>query len=407
MESPIITPFRWYDKFYNQNRYDVDCKTVCEFKLITDKGHLLPFQFTRAASILPIDSWILRKSCIDPELASDITDIVLDASLILLLNFGTIDYFIYKGNLLGISLPTGEYFSIIKSGSDIFYSEMITVKDFQPDKAPFYTLKWTNTCDIQDAIYQIGYFNMLYLEDAVITKPEYPFKEEGEEDGNKNFIATVQLWEKKVNFIIARVHEFISDSLYLIQEHDTITITPPARNEQIQACTAVSIQSVESEISYIINDCFQTVNLKMLIEDKYIDYSCCENNIVNECATIVEGTPSGHVTWGTGAFHFNGVAYHNSFMQVWYSLDSGATWIADPQIVNDTIYNIFGIDIVYPEIYDGSSIYFKLHNWSVSCEYGYTDIEIYTFAGECEVRTIDTGANRTLSDGTFRTLSPC
>ena len=60
--SPIITPFRWYDEFYQQDRYKNDCN-ACEFKLITDKRHILPFQFKRTPSGYGIDKWLLRDAC--------------------------------------------------------------------------------------------------------------------------------------------------------------------------------------------------------------------------------------------------------------------------------------------------------------------------------------------------------
>lgn len=67
MNSSIITPFRWYDKYYKQHRFDVECQSVCDFELITDHRHLLPFQIKRTPSPYTITDWVLRKCCNDAE----------------------------------------------------------------------------------------------------------------------------------------------------------------------------------------------------------------------------------------------------------------------------------------------------------------------------------------------------
>lgn len=58
-----LTPFRWYNQFYKQSRFEKDCDMICSFDLITDKNHLLPFQFKRMPNPNPIADWILRPSC--------------------------------------------------------------------------------------------------------------------------------------------------------------------------------------------------------------------------------------------------------------------------------------------------------------------------------------------------------
>lgn len=407
MNSSALNPFRWYDKPYKQNRYDNNCSDSCEFKLITDQGHLLPFQFTREASGYAIDNWILRQACVNAELSTDSSDIELNKLLVQLFNTGATDYFIYTGSILGISIPPGDYFSIIKCGNEIYYSEVITIKSFTPGKCNYYMLQWYNSCDIQGVIYSTSFKNKLYLEDAALSKPEYPFTEEGETDGNKNFIAKYQKWEKQVQFIVTKVPEYISDSLTNLRLHDTINITPPLRIEQIQLTDSIDIQSVEYEVSYVVNDCFQNVVLNLILENKYIESACCNDNFLTPCEVEEEGIPSALLSWSAGAFHFYGSAYSNSYIQAEYSNDGGLTWLKDSQIIESSDYNGSGLHIIYPEKYDGSTIIFRIHNYTLNCEYGYTDDMTYTFPGECEVRTIDSGVGRTLSDGTFRTLSPC
>ena len=465
--SPIITPFRWYSKFYEQNRYDVDCSNTCEFKLITDRGHLLPFQFIRDSSGYLIDQWLLRRACdaAEPKLLTDenskwygdyenywtldgdfhvyckilrsgmtdgdtvtrlnlltigksyrltfsiadlsltagsdlylkffegsniiinnvndlgyyeaeftatttdfhfdvhqttsgITDyigvegiqivelfmqngndIVLDQTLLKLINVGADDYFIYCGTDLGQSLPCGDYYSIITTADGtVYYSEIITIRDFITDKAPYYILEWSNSCDIQDVIYQTvgagamspgcAYINLLYLNEAVITKPEYPFKEEGETDGNKTLTPTFQKWEKDIQFLIGKCPEYIVDALTGIRLHDAISVTKPLRKEQLQVTSAIAVQSVEYDIAYINNDCFANVNLKLLLPDKYIDSACCSNNELTEClecSYTITTAPNDFTDDGEGHYAFSdglgeataGVYLWNSGTETW------------------------------------------------------------------------------------------
>jgi hypothetical protein len=415
--SPIITPFRWYDEFYQQDRYKNDCD-ACEFKLITDRKHILPFQFKRLPSGFGIDKWLLRKSCVDAQnklftskdnlfssgnswqnnggfvfdcsnacsgtsvdsdeltyanvltigktytfnvvvnefqvttsgifykfyngasfiqninyaglnqitfvaVSTDITlqfnapnpigddyiciteaqitqsveqlpeDIELDITKLKLANAGSYDYISYCGESFATTLPTGDYYCIIIDlNGNTFFSEIITIRDFVHEKPPYYILEWYNTCIIDDVIYGATsgcfYFNQLYLDEAIISKPEYPYKEEGEENGNQDFTATFQKWEKTIKFLVAKCPEFITDALSAITLHDNIYITEPIRKKQELSDGNTSIKSVEVDVQPVINDCFSNVEIKMLLNDKYVDSSCCLTSPIEQCLTCAE-----------------------------------------------------------------------------------------------------------------------
>jgi hypothetical protein len=439
--SPVITPFRWYDKFYEQNRYDVDCGDHCDFNLITDRGALLPFQIKRTASLYKVIKWVLRKSCneAEPKLLTDAeskfygnyqdswefidcnvrtidtsevrtlsdgsvrtlsvvstcvgsdkmcnilrsgsssgvvgtipdkltigkkyritvvisevklsfdstlylkfnngssvlinninatglyeyeftatsteihfevgssgyvgvsdyigikemqivalfvansNDITLNPQLLTIVNVDAVDYIVYFGDKLGVSIPAGNYYSVIKTlDNKLYYSEVISVKDFVPGLCEYVSIEWSNNCDVQDVVYQsiAGklFKNKVYMENSVISKPEYPYVQEGEEDGNKEFIPTFQKWNKELNLLVGKTPEFIADSLSAMSLCDTINITYTKRNNQLQASQPVSIKSVEASIEYILNDCFQNVTLKVRLDEKYTRENCCGNN---------------------------------------------------------------------------------------------------------------------------------
>jgi len=417
MVSSLISPFRWYSKYFQQNRFDIDCKSVCDFKLITDRKHLIPFQFSRASSGYAIKNWILRPCCndtnepilnlgqsknfnnwtnsgawslnqscdtgvcadtsqgwadsnlcynnlipgqtytvfIDYSKSPDVsqvpftflvkngnvtllsstlaggvveitftatssnfclsflnngindslcvksvqfvkafaiqsTDIILDKSLLNLFAAQTKDYIIYCGEELATPIPVGCYYSIIRDeNNQLFFSEIITVINFEPNSSPYFILEWYNSCDFEDIFYKDNSFfcaqykNRLYLEDAVLTRPEYPFKEEGEEDGNSNFNTTFQKLQKNVSLICYKLPEFIVDALQGIRLHDAINYWYPMRQNQLVLDNSVNIKSVETSVEYVVNDCFANVTLKMLLNELFVDETCCKEIAVKPC----------------------------------------------------------------------------------------------------------------------------
>lgn len=431
--SSILTPFRWYNQYHDQNRWDNDCNSVCEFKLITDKYHLLPFQFKRDKDIFTITDFVLRKCCNDPKIkvlgpvdtnfvssstnwvdvntidinawnvncnggvcanvgggeknetrlewsgltigktytynivisslstvsgplvfycgattilsvtspgiytgsftalattmnfayplitdASDIyciqyiqleeafevteDDVVLDPLMIKYFNSGDYDYFIYCGDdIRSFSeakvIPPGCYYGILQDeNGNLYYSEVITVEDFVPEKSPYLLLEWYNTCDIKDVIYHTitiedsscSYKNKLWLSESVLSRPTYPFKEEGEEDGNQTFNATFQKLDKTITLLAAKVPEYIIDSLNGVRLHDTIQFYRALRKKQEVIDPATKVVSVEADTQFIFNDCFGNVELKCLLDEKFVDETCCSDITPRECVGCSE-----------------------------------------------------------------------------------------------------------------------
>jgi len=419
--SPTLTPFRWYNEYYDQDRFQTECTSVCEFNLITDKRRLLPFQFTRPASGYGIKKWFLRRFCDEPckeiltpadmnfvdgsmrwiqgteawefgcnnlacaipsvgtgyleilglltigktyqvkftvatfkataglqlnikdgatiintvtssgiiqfsftaittdfrfefingvfgdELCIEdvsicqdyeplVDDFDLPISSLTLNNVGANDIIGYCGGDLNLIIPENKYYSIIIDDQDnFFYSEVIYVKNFEFSKTPYVLIEWYNSCDIQDASYSpltffgsvppfsCNYLNRLYLEDGILTKPDYPFKEEVEEDGNAVDHATFQRWQKIISLLAYKVPEFIIDSLTSMKLHDTIYYFEPLRIGQYTISAPKTVKSVEYEVSYILNDCFGNVDLKLLLAEQYVDETCCNNLPYEQC----------------------------------------------------------------------------------------------------------------------------
>jgi len=84
-------------------------------------------------------------------------------------------------------------------------------------------LEYWNSKDLGGILYQKGFKNKLYL-DADIGEPEYGIIEEGEEDGENNFLPYYQRYCKIYKTVIL-ANEYMLDALYLVRLHDNIYIT--------------------------------------------------------------------------------------------------------------------------------------------------------------------------------------
>lgn len=409
--SSITNPVRWYNDFFESDRFASNCD-ICQFELISDKTRLLPFQFRRPKSGYAITKWLLRKECdsiytpllnsndslftldsgywsIAPfnisdgkakfsgglpasttwksgiftvgkyymikivvsdfvkfnalfsfklyyktankfditgpgtyytsfiadstdlvsvatignssdkitfesieinefELSALPNDVELPTSLLTVANISsTEDVIQYDGTEFDFQIPCGKYYMIaLTDNYEMYYSELITVKDFIPSQSPYTMLEWSNSCDIGDTVYQTlvasDYINRMYI-DSDLSKPIYPFKEEGEEDGNFKLNVLFQKWEKQVSLIVASCPEFIVDALTSIRLNDTIYLTRPLRKKQIVVTDAIEIEKVETELTSIFNDCSTNCELKITLKDKIVDSTCCENTSLPSC----------------------------------------------------------------------------------------------------------------------------
>lgn len=232
-------------------------------------------------------------------------DYILPENIVEIENIGEEDIISYCGSSFNSSLPCGKYYLIMKSltnaGNEIFFfSEVITIKNFVPSQSPYVLLEWNNTCDLQNVKYtglDCNYINRLYI-DGPITKPEYPFDEEGTENGNKEFLPSFQKWEKEEFIIVPKAPEFLVDSLTCVRLHDKIKYYKPLRKKQIQVneVDAVNIESLEYDVEYIFQDCAANVQLKILLEDRLIDTTCCSS------IPVIEKVCCNYTVFNTGVY---------------------------------------------------------------------------------------------------------
>lgn len=185
------------------------------------------------------------------------------------------------------NLSPGQYYYVVASGDDKYFSEVFTIKD-AVELDSLYKLTWWNSCDINYSIlYNPStvdcdqFKNFLYL-DAGLFKPEYDTKEEGEENGRGDLNTIFQRWQKNLHFD-CMCPEFLADALSGVFMHDEIYVRRPKNEFQLVLDNEYKVLRVVPDVKNVADDCFQLVDLKLLLEDNYTDSECCDESPLIDC----------------------------------------------------------------------------------------------------------------------------
>lgn len=198
------------------------------------------------------------------------------------------DIIVFCKNYQSFNVPEGEYYYVVDSGGDYYFSEVFTIKNAR-DIEKYYKLTWYNDCDINNhVIYSRNtldgcfYQNRLYLE-AGLFNPEYNTVEQGEEDGVGTFTATFQKWQKNLNFEIPKCPEFLTDALSAVFMHKYVFVRKPLNYKQEELRNEYQVLRTVPDIQSVLDDCFQRVNLKFLLSDMFTDSACCNDADIFDC----------------------------------------------------------------------------------------------------------------------------
>lgn len=173
----------------------------------------LPFVVTRPTTGQGLDC-ILVYSAVTDQL---VTTVVPASVTIAVYTDAINDYYVYFGAAIsGLNLPCGRYYLDVKGQ----VSEVFGVVD---NLSAFLKIEWKNSADIAGLPYSLGFMQRLYL-NAAIGQPSYPYREEGEKDGNGEFVPLNRSVAKTWQFDTQLVPEFLLDVLQSLTLHDTVTI---------------------------------------------------------------------------------------------------------------------------------------------------------------------------------------
>ncbi len=145
--------------------------------------------------------------------------------------------------------------------------------------ADFLKIEYSNTKDFAGRVlYQNGFVNRIYL-NTDVKRPTFPITEDGVENGNKDFIATFQKWEKRYSFT-DHMAEYLVDAISLLPLHDSVWVTfkNGESNKIIDILVEVDWDDIgETEKS---EGCFATVIVSFAVES-IKKTSCDENMTIN------------------------------------------------------------------------------------------------------------------------------
>jgi hypothetical protein len=302
-------PFPVYDKLQKQNRYRKNCAgQQLDYKLISPKDALLPWQYRRLTAASEMTTWKIVK--VD---TGDILDITENIA------FGVIhtetlegyDYFYYGGDGLQFSDDTLRltygyyYFGLEFSDGSAAYSELFFIPEdsFSITDAPEYVnyikLEWYNLGGDIAPFYYSGLYEddslifrcVCYL-DSIITESQPVLTQTTAKDGDDQDIPIFQRVD--IPYIINTfVPDFLKRAFVLMPLHDTINYTSADGIDSGQFDT-VSV-TVKSEAP----GCMSSVDLSFKQALAVVNRACATNLIKTPTGTTynyfkVQNTDSEH-----------------------------------------------------------------------------------------------------------------
>lgn len=140
------------------------------------------------------------------------------------------DVLIYNGDALPSALPMGQYYLVLASGSNRWYSDVVTIVS---NALGMTRIEWWDEADLVfhagRIVYKyasggqsVQYKNRMYFLEE-IGMPEYPVEEDG---GNRDglFYASKVLSGKKYKMQVAQLSEAMCDALRFVHLADNVTV---------------------------------------------------------------------------------------------------------------------------------------------------------------------------------------
>lgn len=182
---------------------------------------------------------------------------------------------------------TGTYYYVLVCGTEVYFSEVFKLVSLR-DIESYYRLRWKNSCDINNYIIYnettlgCAFENVLYL-DAALFKPEIETAEKGEENNDGELILNYASWKKNINFEILKSPEFLTDALSAVFLHDSVYIQKPLNIQQDVNTSEFSVRRIFNDVANVLQDCFQKVTLKLLLNDLFTKTGCCDGVETYDC----------------------------------------------------------------------------------------------------------------------------
>lgn len=192
--------------------------------LIANSQTLLPFQIITETDAVDINNYAVRLYTPDGVLVRTVAMTLTKVSLT------AYDVIIYNGGAISPTLPLGQYYLVLTSGQNSWYSDVVTIVS---NTLTMTRIEWWDEADMVFPAGRIVYNwrsgdevmqyknRMYFLEE--IGMPEYTVEEEGDtRDGL--FYATKVLSGKKYKMQVAQLTEAMCDALRFVHLADNVTV---------------------------------------------------------------------------------------------------------------------------------------------------------------------------------------
>ena len=192
--------------------------------LIAHNQTLLPFQIITETDAVDINNYVVRLYTPDGVLVRTVAMTLTKVSLT------DYDVIIYNGGVISPALPMGQYYLVLTSGQNSWYSDVVTVVS---NTLTMTRIEWWNEADMvfpagrivynwRSGGQMVQYKNRMYFYEE-IGMPEYTVEEEGDtRDGL--FYATKVLSGKKYKMQVAQLTEAMCDALRFVHLADNVTV---------------------------------------------------------------------------------------------------------------------------------------------------------------------------------------
>lgn len=187
-------------------------------------------------------------------------------------------YSIYANGVYSIALQadsTNGTISFVRSSDFDGCVQFLMLTEVSYDEDCYTILQWTNSCDIGNIYYSGGFTNRLILpRDTDLSQPFQQLQEEGKENGDKRFIATLQRLSIKQRLDTELLPTYVWESLFLLRLHDDITL------QLSDGRGTITLLDAEVDTSYEFDQCYATGSLTFTVQD-IVKSGCCDE--LTEC----------------------------------------------------------------------------------------------------------------------------
>ena len=266
LKTELKLPFVWYNSLQKQYRYREQNISKEPYFLICGNAALLTFELKKPFVSISevVTEWQIYHMNNTPaiDLTSQVAKLEVRHTL-------TDEYIMYKGTAID-GLLTGCYYMKIVKGATTFYSETFQIIPAS-ELVDYLKIEWWNSCDILPILYSTGFKNLIYL-DTYTEAIQPEVQEEGDKDGDENFIPTFQrvVCKHKIEFIGP---DYLLDSLVLASIHDNIFITEDAE--------AIQVTALKVTNDYGENFCGSS-KVEFELPDAYKKTACCGNTTLEK-----------------------------------------------------------------------------------------------------------------------------